>query len=63
MAAFLKRQIVPSKLYNVTIRPDSKTHFEIILPSGGANEDRNEEKLWNELLVDVRNPRNANVLR
>lgn len=56
MAAFLKRRIDPADLYNVTIRPDSKTRFEIILPSGGANQDRAEENLWNDLLTEVRNP-------
>jgi SecD/SecF fusion protein len=37
LIAALKRRIDPADLYNITIRPISKTRVEIIMPTGEAN--------------------------
>jgi SecD/SecF fusion protein len=53
LAASLKRRIDPADLYNVTIRPLSNTRVEIILPTGGVQQSRAEDRVWNELLDNV----------
>ncbi|MFL5241800.1 MAG: protein translocase subunit SecD [Gemmataceae bacterium] len=53
LAATLKRRIDPSDLYNVTVRPVSETRVEIILPTGGQHEMKQEEAAWNSLKEEV----------
>lgn len=53
LAASLKRRIDPSDLYNVTIRPVSKTRVEIVLPTGGAHQERLAEEKWHALINDA----------
>ncbi|HEV8060477.1 MAG TPA: protein translocase subunit SecD, partial [Gemmataceae bacterium] len=53
LAASLKRRIDPADLYNVTIRPVGRTRVEIILPTGGHNQTRKEEDLWDRLLTEI----------
>ncbi|MBY0526842.1 MAG: protein translocase subunit SecD [Gemmataceae bacterium] len=50
LAAAIKRRIDPNDLFNVTIRPVSKTRVEIILPTGGEHRSRIEEEKWQQLL-------------
>jgi len=54
LAASLKRRIDPNDLYNVTIRPVGNTRIEIILPTGGAHQERIDEQKWQELLEKVK---------
>ncbi len=54
LAARLKQRIDPNDLYNVTIRPVSKTRIEIILPTGGAHQERIDEAKWQALLQKAR---------
>jgi SecD/SecF fusion protein len=53
LAAALKRRIDPADLYNVTIRPVSSTRVEIILPTGGSSEAREEQQAWETLIERV----------
>src|SRR5262245_3618451 len=54
MAGHLKRRIDPSDLYTVTIRPVGSSRFEIILPTGGADQAEKERAAWAALLDKVR---------
>jgi SecD/SecF fusion protein len=54
LTAQLKKRIDPADLYNVTIRPLSKTRIEIILPTGGRKYAEHQEKVWAQLLADVK---------
>ena len=53
LAATLKQRIDPADLYNVTIRPVTKTRVEIVLPTGGKHQAEAEEAVWKELLSQV----------
>jgi SecD/SecF fusion protein len=56
MVEFLKRRIDPNDLYNVTIRPvGGNTRYEIILPTGGAQQAIKKQEAWNDLLTAVKN--------
>jgi SecD/SecF fusion protein len=56
LAASLKRRIDPADLYNVTIRPvgANPPRVEIILPTGGKHQSEAEEKVWDDLLAEVK---------
>jgi SecD/SecF fusion protein len=53
LAATIKRRIDPVDLYNVTVRPIGNTRVEIILPTGGTLQAKNEQAEWDKLLQDT----------
>ncbi len=53
LTAKLKQRIDPADLYNVTIRPLSKTRVEIILPTGGLKYAQHQEQVWSQLVKEV----------
>ncbi len=55
MVELLKRRIDPNDLYNVTIRPvGGNTRYEVILPTGGAQQAMKKQEAWNGLLAAVK---------
>jgi SecD/SecF fusion protein len=55
LANALKRRIDPADLYNVTIRPiaGNPPRVEIILPTGGRQQQIAQEAAWKDLLAQV----------
>src|SRR5262249_16401007 len=54
LAANLKRRIDPTDLYNVTIQPIPPNRIEVILPTGGRQQERVAEEAWQDLLKKVK---------
>lgn len=55
LANALKRRIDPADLYNITIRPvpTNPPRVEIVLPTGGAHQERAEQRTWDAVLADA----------
>jgi SecD/SecF fusion protein len=59
LATRLKHRLDPNDLFNVTIRPvtgatKDQPRVEIILPTGGAHQEKIEQRDWDKLLAELK---------